>query len=1166
VKQNYRSTTKTRWNFDSSICLHSVILTLIPLVFLLFFATVNQSVWAATTQKGTKETSAQLSATKSKSTKVLNEISNRLSTLEKSESLDNLQKSELTWLRQARDFLQKTLVSVDRTFDFLHTLENAPSWLKKIEQELASPLPSDVKIDAKLALTTLGSNLEIARNELAFALRTREDLDSEATIRGDRQQKIVEESNSARKRLDELQQQIGSLTIDVTDKTAEAKKKALSTEQLYLEQLQLELEFENKSYDAKRELLRARRQQAERKVLIAEKQFSVIEQNVNILRTQAAAQTMQAADAASLAAISAHPLVRAIVKENQKLATELTEISIFTTSLSTGKKQLDETVNTIRRQFDGIREKITQIGLIDAVGYKLRADKNQLPEINYYVTQLETHLKEINRVQLRRIEIEDRLLELVDLTRETSRRLSTLKSKIGENERKILQSALKTALNEQKENYLNELIKTYDIYFEKNLFPIMERERELITLIDDYLKFIDTRILWIQSAPSFGLDDVQQFGSAIFWFLNPISWGKIINTLGTDIRNNPVIVITPLLIVSLLLFFQQKLIFKLGKLSHYATKLSKAKFGDTLWGIVVTALIAAPWPLLLFFIGWRLDQYTTGPTLTNALASGFFAISHLLFAGFFIRNLCRKDGLAESHFRWKTENLALILRQLVWFLPMVIPLVFVITVTAHQPTQAYYDSLGRVAFFVLAITTTLLIHRLLQPVTGLLRFDIINNPNGWLDRLSGIWFPALLLIPIALLITTAAGYFYTATQLSLYLIATLYLIFSVNITKDFLIRWLNIAQRKLALEQWKKRNALQSGSIKSEEPLQPGETAITDEAEVDVTEINAQTTKLLNSAFWIAIIIGTFLIWAEVLPAFKLLNEVVLWNTEVTSADSGSEVTSQSAITLVNLILATTILLMTFVISRNIPGLLEIAILQRLPFTPSGRYAITSIVRYVLIIIGLGMTFSAIGVGWSKVQWLAAAITVGLGFGLQEIFANFVSGLIILFERPIRVGDAVTVGDISGKVSRIQMRATTITDWDRKELIIPNKEFVTGQVINWSLSDTILRILIPVGIAYGSDTKLAYDTLLSVARNHPNVLNDPEPTVRFFLFGESSLDFELRVFIPHPDHLLETRHDLHMEIDRRFREANIEIAFPQRDIHIRDISKVVVENAMNRSE
>lgn len=250
---------------------------------------------------------------------------------------------------------------------------------------------------------------------------------------------------------------------------------------------------------------------------------------------------------------------------------------------------------------------------------------------------------------------------------------------------------------------------------------------------------------------------------------------------------------------------------------------------------------------------------------------------------------------------------------------------------------------------------------------------------------------------------------------------------------------------------------------------------------------------------------------------------------------------------------------MTLFISRNIPGLLEITILQRLPFTASGRYAITTITRYILVIIGLAMTFSAIGIGWSKVQWLAAAITVGLGFGLQEIFTNFVSGLIILFERQIRVGDVVTVGNISGKVSHIQMRATTITDWDHKELIIPNKEFVTGQVINWSLSDTILRILIPVGIAYGSDTKLAYENLLAAAQAHLNALNEPEPTVRFVAFGESSLDFELRVYIPHPDLQLETKHDLHMDIDRRFREAKIEIAFPQRDLHIRDVPQGITQ-------
>ena len=204
----------------------------------------------------------------------------------------------------------------------------------------------------------------------------------------------------------------------------------------------------------------------------------------------------------------------------------------------------------------------------------------------------------------------------------------------------------------------------------------------------------------------------------------------------------------------------------------------------------------------------------------------------------------------------------------------------------------------------------------------------------------------------------------------------------------------------------------------------------------------------------------------------------------------------------------------------------------------------------MLVIVGVALAFGAVGIGWSKVQFLAAAITVGLGFGLQEIFANFVSGLIILFERPVRVGDVITVGNVSGRVARLRIRATTIMDWDRKELIIPNKEFVTGQVINWTLTEQTLRIVIPVGIAYGSDTRLAETTLLRVAHDDPDVLDDPAPSVVFNQFGDSALMFNLRVFIAHIDHLIRTRHRLHRAIDDAFREADIVIAFPQRDVHV----------------
>jgi potassium efflux system protein len=213
----------------------------------------------------------------------------------------------------------------------------------------------------------------------------------------------------------------------------------------------------------------------------------------------------------------------------------------------------------------------------------------------------------------------------------------------------------------------------------------------------------------------------------------------------------------------------------------------------------------------------------------------------------------------------------------------------------------------------------------------------------------------------------------------------------------------------------------------------------------------------------------------------------------------------------------------------------------------------TTVCQYVIVGLGIVLAFNAIGIGWSKVQWLIAAMSLGLGFGLQEIFANFVSGLIILFERPIRVGDIITIGDVSGVVTRIRIRATTVRDWDRKELVVPNKEFITGRLLNWTLTDAINRIVINVGVAYGSDTERARELLLEVARSHPATLDDPAPFATFEGFGDSALTLVMRCFLPNLQNRLEVIHELHTDVDRAFKEAGIEIAFPQRDLHLRTV-------------
>ncbi|MDR4516959.1 MAG: mechanosensitive ion channel [Nitrosomonas sp.] len=1135
------------------------------ILFVFFFGFYNP-VLAAKKENSFHEIETALKENRNKFSITLLDIEERIATLKKIEQLDPQQQSELSSLSQAHDFLHKSIDSADRALKYVESSQNAPQQLKIIERKLDTPLQQEElkaeNIDLKKPLEKLEEQFDTVRSAQTDAQKARTEIEQEITRRTERQPKIAEDIEFTRKRIDELKQKASTVSELTDDSNIEAQKIAQNAEINYLTQLLQELKLEDRSYNQQRELLRAQRHAAERDLLIAERNYNIFEEIINQLRAEAAAHAKQAADTASQAADTAHPLVRAIIDENSFLAAELEKITVSSAALSEEKKQLDQAFTRTQRNYDRIREKIAQIGLTNAIGLKLRNDRKQLPDIGLHEKKIEIRNLEINQVQLRRIELEDRLLELVDINQDAIRLIDDANIKLTGDALNKLQAAVYQALYKQKEDYLDELINAYDVYFENKLYPTLEKELKFIALIKDYKEFIDTRILWIQSAPVIQLHDIQRLGAAVAWLLDPQSWIQTVSYLGNDFRKNFLVISPFLFFVIGLLIMQSNLKRKLSSLGRYVTKLSKAQFIDTLWAVVVTLLMALAWPLFIYLIAWRIQHIESDSAFILALGCGLSALAYLLFSGLLLRHLCRKEGLGELHFRWKPENMALIRKQLAWYLSVTLPLVLIFVMTLEQPTEAHHDSLGRLVFFILMAATTLLVYRLLHPASGLPNNYLEKHTEGWISRLANLWFPILTITPICLAITVAIGYMYTAGQLSLLIINSLMLVFAVIIARALFIRWLNIEQRKLAIEQWRKRLAAQDDE--KGKTADAGEQISVEEDELDVETISTQTMKLLNTALWFTIVIGLALIWAQVLPAFNMLNDVVLWNTTVTSTEGGSETTSLAPITLASLLLAIVIFMMTFFVSNNIPGLLEIAILQRLPFTPSGRYAIASIARYFIIIVGFAMTFSALGIGWSKVQWLAAAVTVGLGFGLQEIFANFVSGLIILFERPVRVGDVVTLGNISGKVSRIQMRATTIIDWDRKELIIPNKEFVTGQVINWSLSDSILRIVIPVGIAYGSDTKLANDILLSIAHNHRNVLVEPEPSARFVAFGDSSLNFELRIYIPDPDLFLETRHDLLMEIDQRFREAKIEIAFPHQDIHIRSLPDQI--SIVSRSE
>ena len=257
--------------------------------------------------------------------------------------------------------------------------------------------------------------------------------------------------------------------------------------------------------------------------------------------------------------------------------------------------------------------------------------------------------------------------------------------------------------------------------------------------------------------------------------------------------------------------------------------------------------------------------------------------------------------------------------------------------------------------------------------------------------------------------------------------------------------------------------------------------------------------------------------------------------------------------------------LLTF--ARWIKNQLSDRWLQRTRLDAGAKESIISLTTYVIVGISILIALSVAGVDFQNIAIVAGALSVGIGFGLQNIVNNFVSGLILLFERPVKPGDWVVVGGTEGYVRKISIRYTLIQTFDRAEVLVPNSELISSQVTNWMLQDRMGRVITPVGVAYGTDTAVVKELLLKAANEHPLVLSNDwrvsKPVVLFMGFGESSLDFELRCFIREVDAKLSVRSDLLFRIDELFREADIEIPFPQRVVHMYDQDNTSSE--VNRS-
>ncbi len=1044
-------------------------------------------------------------------------------------------------------------------------LATAPKALADAKQkkQMSPPVDDAAMLDF-LSFDELQKELQVRQTKLAAATELRTKLGEQVDIREKRRKELPQLISEARTKVEQVDRE---QTVPVPSTTTDPiVKEAITWSQTAqrnatLEQAQL-LEQEQRVYEAETELLPLQLELARADEKLLQEQVRKLNEQIDRVRQDRIAQQRQdvrrlveelpvgADSPASLHALGQQLLNR--INQWLDLAKKKAEIN---SELNGSKALLEKWKDRYTKMVNRVEPQPGQdavAGFNSWVGLMLRKQRNELPDPQKLDKQIRHYQQEAQVMDAMLFELEDALQQINSWSDDGQSNLAS-SSTLGSGA--VIRSDVANSLRPTYDRLLlkeKELIEgmklDIDTYL-NDLYQVADLKTQTSALIDDYHSFIEKHVLWIRSSEQLDKGELTQATEAFHWLVAYQNWGHLGQALLRDAMEQPWWTVFFAIGFITVMINHSRMRRLLSSCGEKAAKRSTTSFSLTLHAFLLTVAVALPVPLVLMFLHWRLNVLDdTNDAFAGAIAHGLLVAAAVFMPFEFLRQTCRVNGLAVKHFEWSEMSTRLLSKNLRWLIDLATPIAGLVGVMEGQANTRWQSSLGRLAFLVLMGLILAFSVRVFFPRSGIFSQYLKIYRGGWLDRLRWAWYPLIVLSPVVLAALSFVGFHYTALRLAMHLHSSFWSLVVLAIVFSLLRRWLLLSRRKIMVVQAKQR--LEEAARRN-----PGQTAaVPEEPELNLSAINEQTMRLVSSVMIVGGLVAVSVIWSDVLPAIGMLENFKLWDVQ------GSKPNEVVTITLANLVIVIPIALLTVIAGRNLPGLMEIALLQHLPLTGAARYAISTLSRYVIVILGVIASSSAIGLRWSSIQWLVAALGVGLGFGLQEIFANFVSGIILLFEQPIRVGDVITLDGVTGSVSKIRMRATTLVNWDRQELIIPNKDLITGKLLNWTLSDTTNRIQIRVALAHGSDTDEACRILRSICDAHANIMKDPAASITFDNFGESSLDINIRAFLANLDVRLDTLHALHTQIYRSLTDAGFRFAMPQRDLYVRSFPEELVDS------
>lgn len=679
----------------------------------------------------------------------------------------------------------------------------------------------------------------------------------------------------------------------------------------------------------------------------------------------------------------------------------------------------------------------------------------------------------------------------------------------------------RTELQERLNTELNALL--------SESIDLQLNQRQLQGTISSLRSTLDEQMFWIPSNKPLDLNWVKTAPGKLMQQLRDVPWASSVHELYVGLAERPLLLLPLVLAFATLIWQRPRLYARVNKLNQDIGHYQRDSQLHTPQAILLTILLGLPASLVLWLGGVTLEGDQRGVNAAIGAALLEIAAGWLVF--YTVYRLLASGGVAETHFRWARPQ-AQSLRRLVRRVGLLaLALMAVVAIAERQLAGLADDVLGILIVLVAYASLAWMLGRSLLNTTARERLPFFR-------LLLGLMITA---IPAVLFFAVLFGYYYTALKLTDRLVDTLYVLMAWIILEATLARGLSVAARRLAYQRAIQKRQAQQEDAEGVEVVQ--------EPTLDMEQVNQQSSRLLRLTLLLAFLGVLYLVWADVVAVFSYLDNVTLYQY---TSGTGAAAT-QVPLTLRVFIIALVIAGLTVALARNLPGLLEVLVLSRLNLAQGSAYATTTLLSYVIVGFGTVTTLATLGVSWDKLQWLATALSVGLGFGLQEIFGNFISGLIILFERPVRVGDLITIGNVTGTVNKIRIRATHITDADRKSVVVPNKTFVTSQLINWTLTDTVTRIVLTFGVNRGSDLAEAQRLIMQAVKENPRVLHDPEPSLYVTQYGASTLDHELRIYVRELGDRSAATDELIRRVDQLLREAGINLlSTPQMEITLKN--------------